>query len=110
MLLGEVLALSSLEEEALAQEDLDQAEDLAQKRSELLTQAWKERDGYDRDLLRNTLMIVEAMQSRLLDIARDMHGKLGAKLRRTRQHGRYFEQNRNRIRQAKKAFYCNRIS
>jgi hypothetical protein len=110
MLLGEVLALASLEEEALILEDLDQAEDLARKRSELMTQAWKERDGYDRDLLRNTLLIIEAMQSRLLDIARDMHRDLGAKMRQTRQQGRYFAQNRRQVEQAGKSFYCDRVS
>ena len=110
MLLGEVLALTSLEEEALTMEDLDQAEDLARKRSELLTQAWKERDGYDRDLLRNTLLIIEAMQSRLMDIAGDMRREIGAKLRQTRQQGRYFAQNRDRTRQTKKSFYCDRVS
>jgi hypothetical protein len=110
MLLGEVLTLASQEEEALVLEDLDQAEDLAQKRSALLNQAWKERDGYDRDLLRNTLVVVEAMQSRLMDIARDIHRDLGAKLRQTRQQGRYFAERRQWAAQSGKSFYCNRVS
>jgi hypothetical protein len=110
MLLGEVLTLTSLEEEALVLEDLDQAEDLARKRSELLTRAWEERDGYDRDLLRNTLLIIEAMQSRLTDIARDIQRDLGAKLRQTRKQGRYFAENRSRALQGKMSIYCDRLS
>ncbi|MDR2161174.1 MAG: hypothetical protein LBO77_03425, partial [Desulfovibrio sp.] len=107
MLLGEVLALTSLEEEALVLEDLDQAEDLACKRSELLRQAWKEREGYDRDLLRNTLMVIEAMQSRLMDIAGSLRQDLGLRLRQTRQQGKYFAGNRHLVRQSQKARHCD---
>jgi hypothetical protein len=110
MLLGEVLALTSLEEEALVLEDLDQAEDLAIKRAELMTLAWKERDGYDRDLLRNTLVVIEAMQSRLMDIAREMRRELGSKMRSARQQGRYFAENRNQAALARKSLYCDRMS
>ena len=110
MLLGEALTLASLEDEALVLEDLDQAEDLALKRSELLNRAWEERDGYDRDLLRNTLLIIEAMQSRLTDIARGIQRDLGAKLQQARQQGRYFAEGRSRALRGKKSFYCDRIS
>ena len=110
ILLGEVLTLLRLEEEALDLEDLEQAEDLAQKRSELLEQAWKERDGYDVDLLRNTLMVIQAMQERLIEIASKIHGDLGAQLRKTKQHGKYFSENRYWQGEMQKSYYVSKTS
>lgn len=110
ILLGEVLTLSRLEEEALEQEDLEQAEDLAQKRSELLQQAWKEREGYDVDLLRNTLIVVQAMQERLLEMATEIHEKLGSQLKNTKQQGKYFAGNRYLQAESQKSYYLRKTS
>ncbi len=110
ILLGEALTLSHMEEEALEVEDLDQAEDLAQKRSELLQQAWKERDGYDVGLLQNTLLVIEAMQERLMELATGLQKGLGAQLKTTKQHGKYFADTRYKESIAQKSYYLSKTS
>ncbi len=110
VLLGEVLALTNLEEEALLGEDFDQVEDLAEKRAQLLRQAWKEREGYDVDLLRNTLVVIEAMHRRLQDIAAGMRDNLATALQNSKKQGKYLAGDRNQSNTGGRAYYFSKIS
>lgn len=110
MLLGEVLSLSQLEEEALLSEDLEQAEDLAQKRAELIDQAWEKREGYDNESLLNSLLVIQAMQSRLMEIAGDIRKKLGSQMQTTKKQEKYFGGYRHRRDLSEKALHFNKVS
>lgn len=110
MLLGEVLAISKLEEEALMVEDYDQVEDLAEKRSQLLEQAWKEREGYDTDLLRNTLLVIEAMHQRLQEIGAEMRETLAEALRNTKKQDKYLASGRYEKASEQRALYFDKVS
>lgn len=109
-ILGEILDLSRLEEKALAQEDVEQAEQLAERRSELLTRAWLVREGYDKDALWDGLLLIEAMQERLHEMAMGLHEKMTADMYTVQQQSKYFTGTRHLQAQNKRSNYCDEVS
>ncbi len=110
MLLDEALVLAKLEEKALCDEDVDQADDLAGKRASLIEKAWQERDGYEEGTLRNHLLVVQAMQERLEEMASALHKKLRGMLNSNRSRSKYFSGSRHNLAQSQRSYYFNTVS
>lgn len=109
-LLDELLALIPAEEKALADEDMDRAEELAGQRADLLQKVWQRRDGYDSEDLRQSLLKVKDEQARLREAAEALHAKLRAQQRAGRKQTRYLNADRHVQAQLQRAFYCDKIS
>lgn len=108
--LNEVLRLIQLEESALAEEDVERAETLAEKRAVLLFEAWQVREGYAEKLLAEQMETIRAMQTELIAKAEALLGKLGSQMATERKQARYFDGYRHAKAQAQKSFYCDRRS
>lgn len=109
-MLDEVFALVRLEELALAEEDVDRAEELADRRADLLFDAWRLRGGCPDDLLVEQLQKLQDMQRHLQDKAEALRAKLGAQMSAERKQAKYFDGYRHASAQAKKAFYFDKRS
>ena len=105
--LDEAIALFRLEESALADEDVDRAEILAERRSVLLFEAWQIREGYAEELLIEQMQKVQAMQKQLVEKAEVLLGKLGNQMSTERKQSQYFAGYWHDKAQAQKSFYCD---
>lgn len=110
MLLDEAMALAGLEEQALAEEDVDKAEELANRRAGLLFDAWRMRGGYDENLLTERLHKLQAMQRHLQTRAESLRTKLAGQMSTERKQAKYFNGYRHAAAQSQKAFYFDKRS
>ena len=108
--LEEALSLARLEESALADEDLDRAEELADKRADLLFDAWSLRKGYAVELLCERLQELQAVQQRLNERAESLRDRLSNQISSERKQSKYFDGYRHAKAQAQKSFYCDKRS
>ena len=109
-ILDEVFALVRLEELALAEEDVDRAGELADRRADLLFDAWRIREGCSDNLLVERLQTLQDMQRQLQDKAEALRAKLGAQMSAERKQAKYFDGYRHASAEAKKAFYFDKRS
>ena len=109
-ILDEVFALVRLEELALAEEDVDRAEELADRRADLLFDAWRLRAGCPDSLLAERLQKLQDMQRQLQSKAEALRAKLGAQMSAERKQSKYFAGYRHASAQANKAFYFDKRS
>ena len=108
--LDEALGLIRLEESALAEEDVERAETLAEKRAVLIFEAWQVREGYAEGLLIERMEMMRAMQTELIEKAQTLLEKLGGQMATERKQAKYFDGYRHAKAQAQKSFYCDRRS
>jgi hypothetical protein len=106
----EAISLARLEELALKEEDIDRAEELADKRADLLFDAWRIREGYANDLLVERLQTLQSMQQHLQEQATLLRAKLGAQIVTERKQARYLDGYRHANEQRQKSFYCDKRS
>lgn len=109
-MLDEAIALVRLEEQALAEEDLDKAEELADKRSGLLFDAWRIREGYAEDLLLKQLQNLQTMHQHLQTCAADLRITLNGRVSAERKQAKYFDGYRHDYAQLRKAYYFDKRS
>lgn len=110
VLLDEIIALCRVEERALADEDVDRAEELAHQRSTLIDRAWDSREGYPEETLRVSLLRIREEQARLHAAAEALHEQLRERQQAGRKQTRYFNQDRYIHAQSKRAFYFDKTS
>lgn len=110
MLIDEALAIFPEEERALAQEDVDLAFELAEKRAALLKDAWKQRAGFDPERLRVRLEEVKERQEIVHKAANDLQAVLRQKQSASRKQTKYLNGDRHVYAQSQRSFYCNKIS
>lgn len=110
VLLDELLEVSGAEERALADEDMDRAEELAERRAVLLKDIWSNREGYDVEALKLALSKAREIQSRLQDIAEGLQEKFRQQQSAGRKQAKYFNTDRHLHAQMKKSFYCDKVS
>ena len=109
-ILDEALALAKLEESALIDEDLDKAEELADKRADLLSDAWRLRKGYAEDLMIEQLQKLHAIQQNLQHRAEALRAKLGNQMSTERKQAKYFDGYLHDKAQSQKAYYFDKRS
>lgn len=110
VLLDEIIALYRVEERALADEDIERAEELAHQRSTLIDRAWDIRKGYPEETLRASLQQIREEQARLHAEAEALHERLRERQQAGRKQARYFSQDRYIHAQSKRAFYFDKTS
>ena len=110
VLLDEAIALARLEELALAEEDLDKAEELANQRAELLCDAWRMREGYVENVLVEHLRKLQTMQEQLQNRAESLRAKLAGQISTERKQAKYLNGYYHVTAQAQKAFYFDKRS
>ena len=109
-ILEEIIALCRVEERALADEDIDKAEELAGQRFALIQKAWESREGYPEDALHQSLLRIRDEQTRLHTAAESLHERLRERQQSGRKQTRYFNQDRHIQSQLQRSFYCDKIS
>ena len=109
-MLDEAMGLVRLEEMALAEEDVDRAEELADRRADLLFDAWRVREGYAEHLLLEHLQKLQTMQEHLQDRAEALRAKLADQISTERKQSKYFDGYRHASAQSRKAFYFDKRS
>ncbi len=109
-LLEEIIALCRVEGQALADEDVDKAEELANQRFDLIQKAWDSREGYPEDRLHASLLLIRDEQARLQTVAEALHDKLRERQHAGRKQTKYFNQDRHIQSQLRRSFYCDKIS
>lgn len=109
-LFDEILALCRVEEQALIDENIDKAEEIARQRFILIGNAWDSRQGYPEDSLRASLRGIREEQARLHAAAEALHERLRERQQAGRKQFRYFNQDRHIHAQSKRAYYCDKIS
>lgn len=110
LLLDELFSLIPEEERALEQEDLEQVELLAQRRSGLVDDIWRQRDGYDKKQLKQRLEELCRQQEHLRQKALALQQTLRQRQMAGRKQTRYFDGDRYRHAQSKRAFYCEKVT
>ncbi len=86
--LDEAIAIGMEELLALSNEDFDQAEKLAERRSWLISQAWSVRQGCDNMSYKAKLLQIHKIQARLTEEASAKKQHIRAGLVRSRQESR----------------------
>lgn len=109
-LFDKYFALVSLEEEALAVEDIDRVNALASERTAILNEAWEEREGYDENALRQHIIKAGKCQEKLIEAAHSLHVKFKEQQKNGRKQSRYMNIDRNIHAELQKSFYCNKVS
>lgn len=99
--------LIRLEESALAEEDVERAETLAEKRAVLIFEAWQLREGYAEELLLEQMEKMQALQTEMIEKAQALLEKLGGQMATERKQAKYFDGYRHARAQAQKSFYCD---
>lgn len=105
--LNEVQEVMRNEQAALAAEDLDLLEQLADQRHTLLKKAWDARAGYDESQLLNHLLEVEKLQQGLREKAQELQVDLRRRMNDGNKQARYFDGDRHIHSQLKKSLYCD---
>lgn len=108
--LEEIIALCRVEGQALADEDVDKAEELANQRFELIQKAWDTREGYSEEALHASLLAIRDEQKRLHTAAEALHDKLREQQHAGRKQAKYFNQDRHIQAQLQRSFYFDKIS
>ncbi len=109
-LLEEIIALCRVEGQALAEEDVDKAEELANRRYALIQKAWDLREGFPEEELHASLLTIRDEQTRLHSAAEALHDKLRERQHAGRKQTKYFNQDRHIQSQLRRSFYCDKIS
>lgn len=109
-LLNEAHGLALAEAQALELEDAERAGELSQTRAELLQQAWEQREGFDKALLKDRLLALAAMQDDLIRAAAALQDSLREKIGQRKKQEGYFTGSRKRQAENQKAFYLSKIS
>ena len=109
-LLEDALALMREEEQALALEDVDRMEELANRRATLLNQAWTQRQGYDEETLRQQLVAVRDANETLHAKAEVLHARYREQQQNGRKQAKYFSTERHIYSQMQKSQFFNKIS
>lgn len=109
-LFKDVFALIRDEENALAEEDIDRLEELAQQRADLMQKIWSLRDGYDNDALMIGLRAVRDAHGKLTASADALHAKYRIQQQNGRKQAKYFTTERHVYSQIQKSQYFNKIS
>jgi hypothetical protein len=104
-LYDEAISLARLEELALEEEDIDRAEELADRRADLLFDAWRLRGAGE--LLVEQLQTLQSIQQHLQERATRLRDKLGGQIAAERKQSKYFNGYRHDQAQRQKAFYCD---
>lgn len=97
-LLDQALSLGEQELNALAAGDVDVAHENSGKRSQLLAEAWEQRDGVAVEDLQNKLMQLQSLQGRLSEEAKRLHVSLKSELQKTKKHSRRLTGYRQAVR------------
>ena len=84
-LLDQALELGKRELEHLSSGNVDETEDLARERSQLLSLAWDGQDDPALEVLRDKLMQLQSLQNNLTAQAKRLHSSMRDELRRARQ-------------------------
>lgn len=87
-LLDQALELARRELDLLDQDDLDELEDLARRRSGLMARAWEGKDGCNAEELGERLRALQALQDELEAKARREHERTGSLLKQRKQAGK----------------------
>lgn len=110
LLIDEALAIFPEEEKALAEENVDLAFDLAEKRASLLRRAWKERHGLDPHELRSRLLRVKERQDAIYRAANDLKAELRQKQTMSRKQTKYLNGDRQQLALSQRSLYFDKIS
>ncbi|MDL2267543.1 hypothetical protein LJC46_06110 [Desulfovibrio sp. OttesenSCG-928-G15] len=106
-LLKEVTALLREEEVALADENLEAAEELSAKRKDVLADIWAKRQGCDEEELRKGLSAVLAANRSLQIKAESLQQKYQAQKQAGRKQTKYFSTERHLHSAMRKSVYCD---
>lgn len=98
------------EEAALANEDMDAADNLCRQRAVLLSDAWEQRQGFDETVLRERLLTMQEVQARLAAKALDLQDKFQKQQANGRKQARYFNTERHFHKALHKSNYCDFVS
>ena len=109
-LLDEAIALAHQEELALTEENVDKAEELANRRADLLNDAWSMREGYAQSLLLEHLQKMHAIHGRLRNHAEILRDKLAGQISVERKQAKYLDGYHNADSQPQKAYYFDKHS
>lgn len=109
-LFKDVFELIRAEEHALAEEDMDRLEELAQQRAALMQKIWTQREGIDADALVAGLRAVRDAQGKLSASAEVLHAKYREQQQNSRKYAKYFTSERHVYSQMQKSQYFNKIS
>ena len=109
-LLEEAFVCLASEASALEAEDLDKADELAQRRAGLIDAAWAARGGFDEKALRNRLLELKNRHALLAAKADDLWQRLRERQNASRKQSRYLNAERQVSALAKKSFYCDKHS
>ncbi|MDL2317198.1 hypothetical protein LJC59_09055 [Desulfovibrio sp. OttesenSCG-928-A18] len=107
--LAEAERLMAVEKAALAEEDVDMADELSQTRSRLLHEAWVLREGFAADTMLAILERILAGQEELTAMGRQLQEKLRSQLNVGRKQARYFDGDRHEHAQSRKSLYCDAV-
>jgi hypothetical protein len=109
-LLEEAFVCLASEESALEAEDLDKAEELAERRAGFIDAAWTARAGFDEEALRERLLELKGRHDLLAAKADTLWQRLREQQNASRKQSRYLNVERRINAQAKKSFYCDKRS
>ncbi len=86
--LDEALSLSQKELLALRQDNVEQAEELAQKRASLMALAWENHTDSIREMYKERLLALRDAQKELINFVQHAQTELKGGVRRSKQEGR----------------------
>jgi hypothetical protein len=109
-LLEEAFVCLASEASALEAEDLDMAEELAERRAGLIDAAWTARAGFAEEALRDRLLELKGRHDLLAVRADALWGRLREQQNASRKQSRYLNAERRINALAKKSFYCDKRS
>lgn len=107
VLLKDVTVLLREEEAAIADENLEAAEELSAKRQAVLDDIWAKREGCDEEALRNGLSAVLAASRSLQAKAELLERKYQAQKMAGRKQTKYFSTERHLHSAMRKSVYCD---
>lgn len=85
LLMREALELVALELEFVQKEETDEAVALAEKRQELISLAWQNKDNTQNHILHQQLLEMSKMQESLTEAARAVSNKLRSEIKHVKQ-------------------------
>ena len=89
-LLEEAFALATLEEEALKEEDVEQAEVFFALRQQVLDEVWEQRDAFDTPVLHEALSRMLTIQEHLTEVATALRDSVKETLVTSKKQAQYF--------------------
>jgi hypothetical protein len=109
-LIDEAIALAHQEELALAEENMDKAEELASRRADLLSDAWRKREGYANNLLLERMQKMQTIQKDLRERAECLRDKLAERISTERKQAKYLDGYHHAGARSQKAYYFDKRS